>query len=86
MTAEQRAAFRRLIRSEIEENRYISEEKVDLIADYIDAGARLDDLRQRLANEIAAASPREVDKARLLALNTQINSLIGLRQKVGEKI
>jgi hypothetical protein len=41
MAADQRAAFRRLIRSEIEENRYVSQEKVDPIADYIDAGARL---------------------------------------------
>lgn len=86
MTAAERAVFRRLIRAEIEQNRYISVGKRDQIADYICTSTRLDDLRDRLAKEIAAASPRDVDKARILALNTQVNSLIALRQKLGDAL
>lgn len=86
MTPAERAVFRRLMRAEIEQNRYISVRKRDQIADYVCTSTRLDDLRGRLANEIAAASPRDVDKARILALNTQVNALIALRQKLGDAL
>jgi hypothetical protein len=46
----------------------------------------LPDLRQRLANDIATNGPRDVGQARLFALNTKTKGLVGLRQKVGEKL
>jgi hypothetical protein len=46
----------------------------------------LDDLRAQLTAAIAENSQFNVDKARILALNSQINALIGLRQKLGAKL
>lgn len=86
MTPAERQVFRRLLRSEIEQNRYISQRKFDVIIDYVCACSRLDDLRERLAEAITANSPRDVDKARILALNSQINSLIALRKKLGDAL
>jgi len=82
----ERRIFRRLIASEINENRYISQQKFDQICDYTCASARLDDLRERLQKEIAAGSLRDVDRARILTLNTQINALVALRQKLADSL
>lgn len=48
--------------------------------------ARLDELRERLQKEIAEDCSFDTSKARILALNSQINSLAKLRQKMGEKL
>lgn len=86
MTPTERQRFRRLLRSELGQNSYVSQRKFDGICDYVCACSRLDDLRKRLGESIAANSPRDVDKARILALNTQVNALIALRQKLGDAL
>lgn len=86
MTPAERQVFRRLLRSEIEQNRYLSQRKYDGICDYVCACSRLDDMRMRLGEAITANSPRDVEKARILAMNGQINSLIALRKKLGDAL
>ena len=83
MSVDERRLFRRLLRSEIHENRYLSQRKFDGIVDYVCACTRLDDLRERLAKEVVA---EPVEQARIMSLNTQVNALIALRKKLGDAL
>lgn len=82
MTPDEKRVFRRILQSEINQNRYVSQAKFDEICDYVNASTRLEDLRARLATEIAANSPRDVDKARIISLNASINSLAAQRSRL----
>ena len=64
MSEVERRLFRRLLRSEINENRYLSQRKFDGIVDYVRACTRLDDLRERLAKEIVSLvdSPEKISE------------------------
>lgn len=86
MKPEEKALFRRLVRAETEQNGYVSQRKADLFADYASASTRLDDLRARLVTEVAANSPRDVDKARILTLNSSINTLAAQRAKLAAQL
>jgi len=82
----EKAAFKRVVRHMIEAGIEVNSGKTDAICDLVAARSRISVLRAMLDAEVEAKSGFVVDKARILALNTQINATTALAHQVADRL